>query len=323
MFGGSMFMLGYEEDVNRANALELEKNYLLNTIQPRTKLRDITISNKIMPLYDRGLYVKSQVIVPQDKDFNLKQEDQDLRNAVVVVNEVREKRGLEPRPWGDVPILPYNVMPFGSAPEKEKGKEKIYSKAEEKAIIEEWKIVYWKAYVRKTINQERLIKSKLSPYFDTQESLVLRNLKKYSKDYKMSELFLFPMAEANEELAIILSPLLQQFIEEAAETFIDDFGIGISFDTKNPFIDDFFKGRKIKMEGINNTTYDALKKTLEEGIQNGETIKELSGRVEHVYKEARGSRSFKIARTEVNTANNFSHFEVMRQAQIEKKEWIT
>jgi len=59
------------------------------------------------------------------------------------------------------------------------------------------------------------------------------------------------------------------------------------------------------------------------GINEGETIKQLSSRVRNVYDEARGPRSLKIARTEVNTATNFGHMESMRQASIQKKEWIT
>ena len=79
----------------------------------------------------------------------------------------------------------------------------------------------------------------------------------------------------------------------------------------------------MKIKHINRTTFNALTKELNEGIANGETVNELATRVEKVYVEAKGPRSKLIARTETNTANNYGHMEAMRQAAIEKKEWVT
>ena len=90
-----------------------------------------------------------------------------------------------------------------------------------------------------------------------------------------------------------------------------------------PFIKTFFKGREKLIKDINNTTFEKLKFQIQQGINGGETMKEIAGRVETVFTEAKGPRAMKIARTEVNTANNYGHLEAMRQANVEMDGWAT
>jgi hypothetical protein len=49
--------------------------------------------------------------VPEDLDYLLKQEKQDLNCGVRTVNEIRSQRGLKPVSWGDEPWLPLTWAP--------------------------------------------------------------------------------------------------------------------------------------------------------------------------------------------------------------------
>ena len=74
---------------------------------------------------------------------------------------------------------------------------------------------------------------------------------------------------------------------------------------------------------VNDTTKDKLRKTLSEGVKEGEGVKELSKRVSDVFKIRRGSESERIARTEVISASNEADIEAYDQSGvIEQKEWL-
>jgi len=328
IFGVPKDRFNMTDTVNLANADAMERAYYKSTIAPRVKLRDAYMT-KIVKLYDPRLFVESENMIPEDKEFKLKEEKQDLENAVITINEVRNRRGLDPVPWGDVPRQPFNIVPILSVKPKKDETEKDWS---EKQLLwvgtrgdveRQWKEKYWENYVRRTEQEERLMITKLVDYFEDQKKRVLANLKKYHKDYKQVELFLFALSQWDDLLIDVVKKLLTISLKNGAIELIENFGIEITFDIVSEFIDDFFKGREMLIRGINKTTFDKLKKTLEEGISKGESTKELSKRIEEVFEEAEGPRSELIARTETNTANNFGHYEAMRQAGIEHKQWIT
>lgn len=82
------------------------------------------------------------------------------------------------------------------------------------------------------------------------------------------------------------------------------------------------KAMKFAVE-VNSTTKGRLKKTLAEGVKEGEGIPELSKRVKNVFKLRKGSDAVRIARTEVLSASNGADIEAYDQSGvIEKKEWL-
>jgi len=329
MFGVSLYKLGQVKDINRANALELEHSFQKDTITPRLFWRDAYLT-QLVQIYDPRLIVKSENIVPRDKEFGLKERDMNMKHGIWTINDIKKQTGEDEVPYGDRPFLPFNLMPVGSVkPEKEEPKKgwkigQIYWEGTKEDIRKQWKEQYWKGYIRKTQGEERLMISKLHDYFEKQKKRVLANLKKYKKDYKVvTSFFLFDMNEWNDTLISILAPLVRASVLSGGETLIEDFGLDVTFDISSPFVSDFFKMREMKIKHINRETFDKLTKALEDGIAEGETIKQLAGRVEGVYSDAEGYRSRLIARTETNIANNFGHMESMRLASIEKKEWTT
>lgn len=75
---------------------------------------------------------------------------------------------------------------------------------------------------------------------------------------------------------------------------------------------------------VNDTTKKKLRKTLTEGVKEGEGVKELSKRVADTFNVRRGAETERIARTEVLSASNGADLEAYNQSGVvEKKEWLT
>ena len=332
MFGLSPYKLGRVKDVNRANAYELEKTYQKQTITPRLVMRDITLTEECLQKYDKKLFAKHPDVVPEDKEFELQKDQTLFSTASITPNQIAKKWGYEPFPGGDVRLVPFNLVPLDSvAPITEEEDEEP-----EKAIKscptcntsyrnKEWKDQYWKAYVGRTLKQERGMVSVLRRFFEGQKDEVISNLHKFGKSYKAAEVYLPSRDEADRKIIATLKPVILANVVKGGESLAIDFHLFTEgeFEANSIFIENFFKSREMLIKNINETTFEKLTTVINEAVNNGETIAEISQKIERVYAEAKGPRSRLIARTEVNTSVNFGHMEAMRQAAIEQKEWVT
>ncbi|MFA4974460.1 MAG: DUF559 domain-containing protein [bacterium] len=76
-------------------------------------------------------------------------------------------------------------------------------------------------------------------------------------------------------------------------------------------------------QGINQTTADALREELIEGMENGETIDQLSDRIEGLTRDWEGFRAERIARTETARAYSTGHIEAWRSTGVvDRKVWV-
>jgi len=98
----------------------------------------------------------------------------------------------------------------------------------------------------------------------------------------------------------------------------------LGFDITNPEVIKWIKkhtGESIK--SILDTTFDALKRTLAEGVANGESIPDLAARVTEEYNQCKGYKAIRIARTETISSTNQGALQAYKQSGVvEKKEWL-
>lgn len=78
-----------------------------------------------------------------------------------------------------------------------------------------------------------------------------------------------------------------------------------------------------RVRAINDTTREALRKTLTEGIRRDETQRQFAARVRKVFRDASAARARLIAATETHRAAVFGALEGMAQAGVELKTWNT
>jgi HK97 family phage portal protein len=104
------------ETVNLANAYAGEKQYAQDTLEPRLRRLEEKINERVLPMYEDGdnLFVAYDSAVPEDKEFESVERQRRLSAYITTVNEEREKLGMQPVDWGDMPLTNPGVGPLGS-----------------------------------------------------------------------------------------------------------------------------------------------------------------------------------------------------------------
>lgn len=133
------------ENVNLANAKIGEYQYSKDTVLPRCKRLEEKINEQVMPLYDSRLFVMYDNPVPEDEEQQLREDDTYLKNGVYTINEVRERKGLEPVPWGDKPIMPTTMGVLGEKPPEPEGKPPLQPEEAKKFMDQVLETVHDKA----------------------------------------------------------------------------------------------------------------------------------------------------------------------------------
>lgn len=105
----------------------------------------------------------------------------------------------------------------------------------------------------------------------------------------------------------------------------DPDAVVVTFDIEDPAIQELIEDQVNRLTLVNDTTYDAIKATLAEGVGEGESITKLAKRIEAVFSEASRVRSEMIARTEVLGASNAAAVQAAKGAGIEglRKTWLS
>jgi SPP1 gp7 family putative phage head morphogenesis protein len=75
-------------------------------------------------------------------------------------------------------------------------------------------------------------------------------------------------------------------------------------------------------KSMNKTTLDALRLALKEGFELGESIPQLTKRLEGYFSEAQKYRAKMVARTEVLTASNQGAVDRYKKEGIKEFEWL-
>lgn len=196
---------------------------------------------------------------------------------------------------------------------------------------EEKRDTHWKAMVAKTDVYEKSMRQRLGKLFDEQQTEVVNNITNNLKHYAQirrkgkEASFMFNMINENRKWKSILAPFIKEIvIDKGAEVFAF-LGIPAQLDISQKAAAVYLSLDGVKfIKDVNQTTRDALKETLKDGLVKEEGIPELSKRVEEVFADAKGYRSKRIARTEVLRSTNFATEEAFRQSDVvEAKEWLT
>ena len=103
-----------------------------------------------------------------------------------------------------------------------------------------------------------------------------------------------------EELAL---DLYEQVVAAAGGQLAGRFAI--DFDLAAPWVSDFIDARAKQLAGqITDTTYDAIRAQMSEGVVAGESIDDLAARIRNLFTQTYASRAETVARTEVISAYN-------------------
>lgn len=213
---------------------------------------------------------------------------------------------------------------------------KIQTKLEEAVILETIKMILVKATRRRfnrTIYQMELrartrraevkMKSIIRKFFKAQMNHVNSKKDIYSG-------WMFDLSEWNERLANETIEFIKILVAEQGSQVLRKLrlivpGLEVSFDVENPYVQEWIKNHIFEFANqVNETTQEALRTQISEGLAAGEGTGDIARRIESVYEEASGYRADRISRTEVMSASNQGAIEGYRQSEVvSKKEWLT
>lgn len=353
----------FPEKINRANSIQIEVTFNQDSVKPRLDDWDTSMTNNLAHEFDEKLIVIHENPIPIDKEFQLKKDESDAKNFIRSPDEIRKDRGLLPSGWGKKPWGGFNLTQLtdgagrqeeSSTPEEEPekgvccpGKPDQGLKGVKNRFLDtkEKRVAYWKRFDAQARGQAKAFEKPLRKLFREQEEEVQKNLKRVGP--KMESLFsgwrreriqfelkqnqrlindiLFENNPWDKKFAKAGKPHIQNSMTVAGDQILVDLGVDAGFDVTNTRAANFLKDRSVfYSKNVNATTRKALRRTLRDGLLEGETIPKLAKRVREVYDIADTSRSVMIARTEVIGASNFGNWEGMKQSKIvKKKEWVT
>jgi len=182
---------------------------------------------------------------------------------------------------------------------------------------------YYRDLSLRTRRAEVKMKSIMRKFFKAQMNHVNSKKDIYSG-------WMFDLSEWNERLVNESIEFIKILVAEQGSQVLRKLrlivpGLEISFDVENPYVQEWIKNHVFEFANqVNETTQEALRTQISEGLAAGEGTGEIATRIESVYEEASGYRAERISRTEVMTASNQGAIEGYRQSEVvSKKEWLT
>lgn len=300
-----------------------------DAIRPRCILVEDQINRNIIPLYnDPNLFVAFDNPVKEDEEFALKRRDSDLDRFVISVNQVREERGDEPVPWGDVPLAPQNVVPLGSAPGP------VAQPAERGFRIAEVGGSRPSGASTKAAEDVPGLMAKLQR--------ILQSVLGEQAGEVLANIAANPVASAGaaEGWLLVREAWPEMFMERSQETLAallvaggkqgaDMAGVAMAFDVTNPPIAEAVRQHTFKLSKnlwgkLSDETQRRLRHQFDEALEAGESIRDITGRVQDVMgPEANKLRAERIARTETSRFVHEGQEVAWQQSGvIEAKRWL-
>lgn len=328
-------LFGILENSNRSTIDAAYYLYTKNVLRKELKFIDDTLNNQLIPEFKANIYIEHDNVVPEDDEFKLKKASDGLKNGGITVDEWRMANGWEELPDGKGKILytPLNMIPTpldGNAvqvnmePQQQELPPTEQPKSIKKKMNSEQKNRMWHVLDKAAVKNERPFINALKRYFQDQQDRINKSLEKSIKQATSEPDELLNWDEEEIILLGVLRPLWLSTLNEGFATVNVTFGFGLTNDFMQPkFLGWINQFGAEQVKEITDTTKEKLRKTLTEGIANGEGIPKLRDRISSVMTDAKTSRSEKIARTETHNTVSAGTHETYIAANIQQREWLT
>jgi phage portal protein BeeE len=296
VYGMPPEMLGIIENSNRATINSAAYIMMKFIIVPRMERYIRALTRQLVPLYDKRIILNYENPVPEDQEHKL-----NVMKAApyhFTQNQWLETAGFESRgDAGEIYMVPLNIIPT------EKPAEELADNAPQ---ID----AYRSFHERQQIGM-RLIQA----------------LPRYSKDTMGDQVDYVLQALVPDRIKTEIESVFSDELESWGNKKLEELGIEPSFNMLNPLVVDKMRditGNRITL--IDNTTRDAIKSSLMEGVSNGESIQQLRKRVRDEFHadtmDIKGYRTERIARTEVMGTANFGTWQVhVQSGVVQLRQW--
>jgi HK97 family phage portal protein len=271
----------------------------------------------------------------QEDEDRLSQIGQRLASsALFSVNEIRERLyKAPPVAWGDRPWIPIGLIQAGDQPPMPEPLEEPIPPPKSlisKAIDDTYNDLHWFMCCKAWDQFEIKWIETLKRLFREQEREVLGKLGQKSIRVKeLDQETIFAMDrwvtafyQSGQPLEALV---FGDGIEQAKRYLHDSLGLDVALTIDSHAVQEYLMAKTMKFaKDVNATTAEAIRKQVDAGIFEGETIDQISGRVREVFGTASKSRAQLIARTETIGASNQGTLMTYKAAGIRlKKKWYT
>ena len=348
-YGVPASIVGAVVDVNRAAA---ETNHFVfdrNTILPYTELIAEGLSKGLAPFYPVAdgltLGCRFRPFIDPDKEYLLKQEEQDLRNKVRSPNEVRGGRPapLPDATWGDLPVGTFNEVPYtGEEPEPieleglgpdvpaEPEDERTTSAGRgrsEPRSLEALRAYFsqqlaWDRQLRREQQYQPLFASRTRSAFTVQERETLKRYAALTPRARISVADIFNPREWTDLFRRVIEPVRRRaYVDTGNET--TQAIVQQTFDLTKRGAAILREQGQVFYVFSNETTQRELQRFLSDAEAAGLGSDEIARGISDTFGRRRDSAR-RIARTEIATATQAAQLEGYEQTGVvERKRWNT
>ena len=355
IYGVPKTLLHDLERATYSNVDAEERIFWRNAIVPQLCFFEGKINEMLAPQFGDDVFVRfdlSEIEALAENEVEIADtEREDVKAGIITINEVRERRGLEPVPWGDEPPAP--AMPFGGFGQEAQngnprggelpppargwtnGKRALstgrnhdlrlevggYRRWVLPEQTEAWLDNHWQEFSKRFDRQTDRFSKIQRDLFRRQLFAVIRRLRDTGMVLGIS---LFNPADWIEQFLEHGREPMVAALASNAQAQIDAYRLGISFDLKRPVVQEWIDRRLNLWAGLTNEeTARLLNQEVVAALDNGESIREMQVRVEKIFNFNDAVRSERIARTESLSASNRGALEAYRQSGVvESKTWL-
>ena len=343
-YGVPRSIVGDVVDANRAAAETNQYVFDRNTVQPICDLIADALTNQLASDYPQQngvrLLVRFREFVSKDEELRLKQEAQDLGLKVRSVNMVREDRGDDPVPWGEVPIGTFADVPYtGEAPEPapdpmqpeppgalgedDADEEEDAPPQEPRTRDRKHRLAgEWTRYMARERRWVPTFTARMQKVFAKQRDTVLERLAKQPRA-RVRLADLFDPSEWRRLFEVVIEPVRRAAFQSSAQEALDALVPGSRFI--------FTEAVKLKLSTdgqvfrnlVNQTTGRRLSDVLAAAAESGDSIDTIARSIRDVF-SVRRKQAVTIARTEMAGATQAAQLEGFAQSGVvERIEWGT
>lgn len=355
MFKVPLPLLGKAEQtgLGRANVEALEYIFAKYNIDKKLKRFDNILQFALERYYglsNSQYRIRHANIIPDDKEYELQVRDKSV-DRWITRDEIRDKEGLDHKPGGDQLFVGIQNIPIDEAAAPvDPASTASYSPIKIKLVRKVAQSDGITATIRRTVKKkdlnisptaiekfrqrlmrmqvryEKQFRRKLSPIIERQRSEVLENIKQHAssmKDMVQKDFHLFTDSEYDEAMKNALTPVLTDLASvQGGLALVFAGNTDDEFLLTAPLKTFITNATKMMAQKVNDVTLEKLNDTLAAGIQAGETLSDLTKRVDDIYDGLAGYRSELIARTEtLKTSNAATAWAYKQTGYVTAKAW--
>lgn len=358
-FGVPPSVVGLLEYANYSNMEAQDKMFWNNTLLPRIRSVADTLTLRaaqISYIADDIFQADTSSVSPlQRNQAELAETTTKYVNAGIPINQVIDALDLpfEHVEGGDVPretsLNSFPENPTDPSPPSKSAKS--VDTGDDAASREQRREIRWKGRDSKVRTWESKMKAAMKAFFSGQLRRVLEAFNKnpdaiiaaFKDASKLRAAHMKAVHEdsvriifdVDKEKALMASASKRSIAGAYFEFLVSEArrrAPQFDFNLSDPYAEQWLAGKVNKLvteatettlESITQEIADAVKEATVQGLEQGETISQVSDRIRSVYDFADETRAERIARTEIIGASNSGSYEGMKRTGVLKKEWLS